>query len=84
MATQTMSKEYQLADIPFAQSLFTSKVASWLWLAIRLYLGYQWIESGWGKIANPAWMQGGEALKGFWARAVIIPEMPARPPIAFD
>lgn len=84
MATQTMSKEYQLADIPSTQSLFTSKAMSWLWLVIRLYLGYQWIESGWGKITNPAWMQGGEALKGFWARAVLIPETPARPLIAFD
>ncbi|MDP2776091.1 MAG: DoxX family protein [Anaerolineales bacterium] len=84
MTTQTMSKEYQLADIPFTQSLFTSKAMSWLWLVIRLYLGYQWIESGWGKITNPAWMQGGEALKGFWARAILIPETPARPLIAFD
>jgi len=84
MTTQTMSKEYQLADIPIVQSLFTSKAMSWLWLAIRLYLGYQWIESGWGKITNPAWMQGGEALKGFWVRAILIPEAPARPLIAFD
>ena len=84
MTTQTISKEYPLADIPFTKTLFESKPFAWLWLAIRLYLGYQWIESGWGKITNPAWMQGGEALKGFWTRAVIIPDAPARPLIAFD
>lgn len=84
MTTQTMSREYQLADVPFTKTLFESKSFAWLWLIIRLYLGYQWIESGWGKITNPAWMQGGGALKGFWERAVIIPDAPARPLIAFD
>ncbi|WKZ52603.1 MAG: DoxX family protein [Anaerolineales bacterium] len=84
MTTQTISREYQLTDIPFTKTLFEGKAFSWLWLAIRLYLGYQWIESGWGKFTNPAWMQGGEALKGFWAKAVIIPDAPARPLIAFD
>ena len=29
-------------------------------------------------------MQGGEALKGFWDRAVLIPDAPARPLFAFD
>lgn len=84
MTTQTISREYQLADVPFTKTLFEGKAFSWLWLAIRLYLGYQWIESGWGKITNPAWMQGGEALKGFWTKAVTIPDAPARPLIAFD
>jgi len=84
MTTQTMPRGYQLADIPFTKTLFESKSFAWLWLIIRLYLGYQWIESGWGKIANPAWMQGGTALKGFWERALIIPDAPARPLIAFD
>ena len=84
MTTQTITKDYQLTDVPFAKTLFESKPFAWLWLAIRLYLGYQGIESGWGKFTNPAWMQGGEALKGFWAKAVIIPDAPARPLIAFD
>ena len=43
MTTQTMSKEYQLTDISFTKTLFESKVFSWLWLVVRLYLGYQWI-----------------------------------------
>ncbi len=49
----------------------------------RLYVGYTWLTSGWGKLSNPAWVQSGEALKGFWERAVAIPEAPARPLIAF-
>ncbi len=46
-------------------------------------MGYTWITSGWGKVTNPAWVQTGEALKGFWARAVALPEAPARPLITF-
>ncbi len=51
---------------------------------MRLYLGYTWLSSGIGKLSNPGWTQGGEALKGFWERAVLIPEAPARPAISFD
>jgi thiosulfate dehydrogenase [quinone] large subunit len=56
---------------------------SWLWLILRLYLGYTWLSSGLGKVGNPAWMQTGQALRGFWANAVQIPET-GRAPIAFD
>jgi thiosulfate dehydrogenase [quinone] large subunit len=52
-------------------------------LVVRLYVGYTWLTSGWEKIGNPAWLQTGAALQGFWERAVALPEPPARPPIAF-
>jgi thiosulfate dehydrogenase (quinone) large subunit len=35
----------------------------------RVWLGYQWLTSGWGKLSNPAWMQTGTAIRGFWMRA---------------
>jgi thiosulfate dehydrogenase (quinone) large subunit len=47
-------------------------------------VGCSWLSSGLGKVTNPAWTQTGEALQGFWSRAVQIPEAPARPAIAFD
>lgn len=65
-------------------SLLNSTRWAWLWLIIRLYVGYSWLTSGWSKITNPAWTQTGAALKGFWERAVIIPEAPARPAIVFN
>jgi thiosulfate dehydrogenase [quinone] large subunit len=71
-------------DPPLAIALFNKPVFALLWLVARIYVGYQWLHSGLGKFNNPAWMQGGEALKGFWERAVMIPEAPARPAIAFD
>lgn len=73
-----------MSDPPFARDLFNNTRWSWLWLILRLYLGYQWLSSGLGKIGNPAWTQTGEALRGFWERAVAVPDAPARPMIAFD
>lgn len=84
MATNARAQEIQFSDPPVARALFGSTKWSWLWLFARLYVGYTWLESGWGKLSNPGWTQTGEALKGFWQRAVAIPEAPARPAIAFD
>jgi thiosulfate dehydrogenase [quinone] large subunit len=72
----------QIPDPPFAQALFQSTRFSWLWLVLRLYLGYSWLTSGWGKINNPAWGSGAP-LRGFWQNAVSVPES-GRPAIAFD
>lgn len=41
---------------------------------IRVYVGIQWLQSGWGKVTNPAWMESGLALRTFWERAVSIPD----------
>ena len=84
MAIQTWKQNITITDPPVARALFSSTRWAWLWLIVRLYIGYTWLTSGWGKFSNPAWVQTGEALKGFWARAVTIPEAPARPLIAFD
>lgn len=74
----------EITDPPFIQHLFGSPSWAWLWLIVRVYVGYTWLTSGLGKIGNPAWVQTGLALKGFWQNAVAVPEPPARPPIAFE
>ena len=56
----------QVMDPPFARALFGNTVWSWLWLVVRVYVGYSWISAGLEKFSNPAWMQTGTALKGFW------------------
>ncbi len=84
MSNKVPSTTEVFADPPFAQSLFNSPKWAWLWVIARLYVGYSWLTSGIGKLSNPAWTQTGEALKGFWERAVAIPDAPARPLIAFD
>ena len=70
-------------DPPLVQKLLTDPRAGWLWLFIRLWLGWQWISSVLPKLSNPKWYETGEALKGFWLNAVKIPEQ-GRPSIAFD
>jgi thiosulfate dehydrogenase (quinone) large subunit len=47
--------------------LFHDSRAAWLWLIVRLYLGYQWLDAGLGKLGSPAWTGGGagSALTGF-------------------
>ena len=83
MTTQTWQRNLTITDSPVARALFSDTRWAWLWLIVRLYIGYTWLTSGWGKLNNPAWVQTGEALKGFWQRAVAIPEAPAKPLITF-
>jgi thiosulfate dehydrogenase [quinone] large subunit len=84
VASRTLDQNVALSNPPIAEKLFNSTTWAILWLVVRLYVGYQWLHSGLGKLSNPAWVVTGEALKGFWTRAVAIPEAPARPAIAFD
>lgn len=84
MNAVSASKLSTLSSPPFVEKLFRSTPWAWLWLAARLYVGYEWLSSGIGKLSNPGWVQTGAILKGFWTRAVAIPEAPGRPLIAFD
>lgn len=67
----------------FARFLFSNTRAGLVWLPIRLFLGFQWLEAGWHKLNDPAWTDGGKALLGFWQAAVKIPDT-GRPLITFD
>jgi thiosulfate dehydrogenase [quinone] large subunit len=67
-----------------ARFMFQHTQASWLWLFVRLWVGWQWLENGWRKVNNPAWMDGsGSAILGFWERALgTTPD--GKPVITFD
>ena len=85
MATTTIVNErgeVVIPDPPLATTLFSTTRFSWLWLILRLYLGWQWLSSGWGKISGGTWASG-ESLKGFWTNAVAVPDE-GKPAIAFD
>lgn len=73
MTDRKMTPE-TMPDPPFAQTLFSTTRFVWLWTAVRVYLGWSWLQAGWGKIGNPAWTETGAAVRGFWMRAVEIPE----------
>jgi len=55
-----------LKDHPIEIALFNSTgPITFVWLAVRLYLGFQWAQGGWEKLQNPKWMDG-TSLLGFW------------------
>ena len=55
------------SEPPFAKFMFASTAVAWLWLVVRLYVGYEWLMVGWGKLGNPAWIgdKAGTAVAGF-------------------
>ena len=84
MSAYVLTRKGQTLETPsIINLLFNDKRFSILWLAVRLWLGWQWIEAGLHKLSSPAWMQTGDALKGFWMGAVQVPAE-GRPPIAYD
>jgi thiosulfate dehydrogenase [quinone] large subunit len=42
----------QVPVLPTAKALFFDTRLSWLWLIVRLYVGYQWLSSGMAKVAG--------------------------------
>jgi thiosulfate dehydrogenase [quinone] large subunit len=52
---------------PIAKFLFSDTRSSWFWLLVRLYVGWEWLLAGWGKIGSDAWTgsKAGAALSGF-------------------
>lgn len=73
-----------LQDAPLIKFLFSNTKMAWLWLIVRVYVGYQWVNASLHKLSAPEWMQTGAAIKGYWENAVRIPEPPAKAPIHFD
>jgi thiosulfate dehydrogenase [quinone] large subunit len=69
----------------FTRFLFNNPRAGLFWLPIRLFVGFQWLEAGWHKVNDPAWVgsDAGTAILGFWQGAVAIPEE-GRPSITYE
>ncbi len=74
----------------FARFLFSNTRAGLLWLPIRLFVGFSWLEAGLPKLfpeggpVGAGWLDGGTALLGYWERAVAVPEPPGRAAITFE
>ena len=79
-----MQQEQTIEEPKFAQWLFASKQAAWLWLIARLYLGYEWLHAGFGKVTGTeggtfswhlgfttdSWLRSSKGLQGFLGYAV--------------
>jgi thiosulfate dehydrogenase (quinone) large subunit len=62
-------------NLSFTDWLFRSRAASVIWLAVRLVLGYWWINAGyqkiWGSEKAGFWFGGGAGVKGFATAGVL-------------
>lgn len=72
-----------IQDPPVAKFLFSDARAAALWLPIRFYIGWDFLQAGWHKFNTPAWMDNGSAIRGFWTSAVAIPQT-GSPKISYD
>ncbi len=54
-------------ESPISKFLFSNTKSAWLWLVVRIYLGYEWLIAGVEKVYNPVWVgpSSGKALEGF-------------------
>jgi thiosulfate dehydrogenase [quinone] large subunit len=57
----------QLEEPAVARLLFADVRFAWIWLILRVYVGYEWLMAGIDKIGNPAWTgsNAGAAITGF-------------------
>ncbi len=59
----------EIPEPNFSKFLFADTRLAPLWTLVRLYVGYEWLMAGWGKLTNPAgvWVgeKAGTAVTGF-------------------
>ncbi len=66
-------KHHIISNSPVETFLFEDSRASWFWLIVRVYVGWEWLIAGWGKIHQIAWVgpDAGGALSGFLNGALL-------------
>jgi thiosulfate dehydrogenase [quinone] large subunit len=55
----TNGEAVRIEEPRVARLLFADTRFAWLWLPLRLYLGWAWWEAGWHKFVDPKWFDGG-------------------------
>ncbi len=67
------SGKVEIEGPAFVRFLTSNSRAGLIWLPIRLFLGFAWVEASWHKLSGTGWLDGGTALQGYWQGAVAIP-----------
>ncbi|MDI3317764.1 MAG: DoxX family protein [Bacillota bacterium] len=51
--------------------IFRDKAFSWVWLLVRVYIGWQWLHASWEKLHEDVWVgaKAGTAITGYWMKA---------------
>lgn len=56
-----------IEESPLSKFLFSNTKMAWFWFIVRLYVGWEWLVAGWGKVFSSAWTGegAGAAISGF-------------------
>jgi thiosulfate dehydrogenase [quinone] large subunit len=88
MATTKISQGTVVADPPLARFLFSDTRMALVWLLVRVYVGWAWLEAGWHKVqdttATGNYIIDGAGILAFWKRIAAVPATPAKPVITYD
>jgi len=88
MASTRIGKSTVVADPPLARFLFSDTRLAPIWLLVRIYVGWAWLDAGWHKVidvgAKTNYIIDGAGILSFWQRIAAVPAPPARPPITYD
>ena len=65
-------KNVIIEENPLSRWLFSNTISAWIWLVLRLYLGYSWLMAGIGKVTSDVWTgaNAGVAIEGFMGGAL--------------
>jgi thiosulfate dehydrogenase [quinone] large subunit len=77
----TLATPGQVDDPIWWKLLLGNVYFSLLWLPLRFFVGREWLAAGEHKVRDDAWGSG-DALAGYWANAVAVPEG-GRPAITY-
>ena len=81
-------RKTEIADPPLARFLFSDTRMAPVWLIVRLYVGWAWLDSGLRKVqdagANTNYIYDGKGIVAFWQRVASVPNAPAKPAITYD
>ncbi len=60
-------KTQQIPESPISRFLFSDTRSSIIWLVLRVYVGWEWLQAGLAKVSSPVWTgdKTGTAIKGF-------------------
>lgn len=59
----------EMEEPAVAKWLFGRSESAWIWLIIRVYVGWQWVSAGWEKLHSAGWASG-KSLTGFVTGAI--------------
>src|SRR5437773_1939341 len=88
MSSTRITKSTVIADPPLARFLFSDTRMAPVWLLVRIYVGWAWLDAGLHKIqdvgATTNYIYDGTGILAFWNRIAAIPAAPAKPVITYD